>query len=321
MSSKVYETRWHGVPALALENEHTQVVMVPTVGAKIVSLVNKHTGYEWMVGPDDRPFGPIEYGATFIDQDMSGWDEMFPTINACEYPAPGKYQGAKLPDHGEVWALPWLVEEAGDGRICLSVEGRALPYRLERTATLDENGALRLEYRATNNTGEAMPYVWAGHPQFTAEPEMTIVLPDEIGHVVNVLDLPQWGPAGTIYTWPVATRGDGKQWQLDHVAPVSAHDCRKLFIKPDQHIGWTDLREPLSGNTLRMEWPPDKLPYMGMWIDEGTYNTVPVCAPEPTTGYYDNLVLAYDNGKVSVLQPGAADQWYVLLHAFTERAA
>jgi len=55
----------------------------------------------------NRPFKPVAYGAVFVDQDMSGWDEMFPTINACTYPAPSPYAGITLPDHGEVWVLPW----------------------------------------------------------------------------------------------------------------------------------------------------------------------------------------------------------------------
>jgi galactose mutarotase-like enzyme len=309
----ITETKWHGIPAWLLDNEAARAVIVPEVGAKIASLLNKATGYEWIVGPGDRPVRPVEYGATFTDQDMSGWDEMFPTIVACSYPGQGQYHGAPLPDHGEVWSLPWKVDQAFNGHIKLSVHGRALPYRLERTATLQDDGTLRLDYRATNMGSESMPYLWAGHPQFTAEPETRIVLPHEVTEVYNVLDFSQWGPHSTIYPWPEATRADGRTQRLDLIAPVTARDCRKVYVMPDQHIGWAELVAEESGNKLRIEWPPEKAPYMGLWVDEGTFNTVPVVAPEPATGFYDSLELAYRNGQVSVLAPGASDEWFVNL--------
>ena len=103
-------TTWHDIAALVLENETIRTVVVPTMGAKIVSLLDKRTGTEWLAGPGERPFRPSAYGATFDQQDMSGWDEMFPTITACPYPAPGAYTGAPLPDHGEVWAVPWTTQ-------------------------------------------------------------------------------------------------------------------------------------------------------------------------------------------------------------------
>jgi galactose mutarotase-like enzyme len=309
----ITETKWHGMPAWLLENQAASVVILPEVGAKIASLLNKATGYEWIVGPGDRPVQTIEYGATFTDQDMSGWDEMFPTINACFYPAPGQYHGVPLPDHGEVWALPWRVDQVTSERIKLSVEGRALPYLLERTATLHDDGTLRLEYRATNKGGEPMPYLWAGHPQFTAELDTRIVLPPEVTEVYNVLDFPQWGPPGTIYPWPEATLADGRTQRLDRIAPVTAHDCRKVYVMPGQHISWAELVAEETGNTLRLEWPPEKAPYLGLWVDEGTFNTVPAVAPEPATGFYDSLEWAYGNGQVSVLAPGASDEWYVNL--------
>jgi galactose mutarotase-like enzyme len=317
LTASVSETDWHGNGALALENAFARAVILPQIGAKIVSLVNKRTGYEWMVGPDGRPVKPIEYGASFVEQDMSGWDEMFPTINLCRYPGQGEKHGVTLPDHGEVWTLPWSVEEAAGGRVALRVTGIALPYTLERTATLEDDGTLRLQYRATNNGADPMPYLWAGHPQFTAEPHTEIVLPPQVTEVYNVLDFPQWGPAGTVYPWPQATRADGKPVHLNRIAPASAHDCRKVYVMPDVRTGWAELVEQMSGNTLRIEWPADKVPYMGLWVDEGTYNTLPAVAPEPATGFYDSLELAYGTGRVSVLQPGGTDEWYVNLRAGT----
>ena len=94
------ETTWRGMPAWTLENDRLKVVTTPGVGAKITSIYDKAFEHEWLVSPPDRLFGPNEYAASFIDQDMSGWDEMYPTIKPCTYPNPGPYFGAVLPDHG-----------------------------------------------------------------------------------------------------------------------------------------------------------------------------------------------------------------------------
>ncbi len=96
---------------------------------------------------------------------MSGWDEMFPTISACAYPGPGR-TWVTLPDHGEVWALPWRLVEAESGRLTLAVEGQALPYRLTRTLAFTAPDTLALHYQLVNLGAMPLPYIWAAHPQF-----------------------------------------------------------------------------------------------------------------------------------------------------------
>jgi hypothetical protein len=139
--AQLYQTKWHDLSAWALESDALKVVIIPGLGAKIASLFDKRTGYEWLVGPMRSP-KLVNYGASFTEQDMGGWDEMFPTINACRYPAPGEYAGISLPDHGEVWALPWEVVSVDCTILNLSVEGEALPYRLTRRTSLNANNEL-----------------------------------------------------------------------------------------------------------------------------------------------------------------------------------
>ncbi|MBK8794940.1 MAG: hypothetical protein IPM07_00345 [Anaerolineales bacterium] len=88
MSITVRPIRWQGCDAWALESAQLRVVTIPALGAKVVSLLDKRSGREWLAGPGDRPLRAIAYGASFQEQDVSGWDEMFPTIVACAYPGP-----------------------------------------------------------------------------------------------------------------------------------------------------------------------------------------------------------------------------------------
>ena len=48
MNVVVHQTTWHGHPALLLESDAIQTVVIPVLGAKLVSLVDKRTGNEWL---------------------------------------------------------------------------------------------------------------------------------------------------------------------------------------------------------------------------------------------------------------------------------
>ncbi len=299
---RLLKTTWHNFAALALESEALQVVVVPDLGAKIVSLYDKVYRREWLV-PPIRPVKQTAYGAIFVDQDMSGWDEMMPTITACEW------EGAHLPDHGEVWSIPWKLESM-EGGLTLSVQGRSFPYHFVRSATLVAPDTLKLRYSLTNTGQKELPFMWTAHPQFAVDEDTRIVFPADVTRVVNVIeDDPVWGKAGALVLWPEAISGTGQIWRLDRVRPVENHTCRKIYTLPQQPASWAALVDEHLGCQLRLQWPSDFAPYLGLWIDEGMYNTAPVAALEPSNGYYDSLERAVQNQMITWLKPGQEITW------------
>lgn len=310
------EAEWYGQPAWILENACLRVVTVPGIGAKIVSIFDKKAQYEWLVNPGGRPFKPVEYGSVFIDQDMSGWDEMFPTIDECVYPGPGPYDGALVPDHGEVWSLPWCVDKAAVGELRLSVNGRALPYRLTRSMTLVADRTFHLGYELVNTGDAPFAGLWAAHPQFRVSERTEIRLPADIRQVVNVKDVKEWGATGLVYTWPEATTQQGQPVRLDRVVPATERRYRKFYTLPDQAVLWAALQE--GSNWLRFEWDPQKVPYLGIWVDEGGFNLKPTVALEPSTGFYDILTLAVENGRIPTIAPGEQHTWHLTVQIGTK---
>lgn len=303
----LYKSKFHGFSARTLESEQVRLVVVPEAGAKIVSLFDKVAGYEWLVTPaQSHPFRLFDYGTEYNSNQPGGWDEMFPTILACPYPAPGPWHGIELPDHGELWTLPWQEAGANDGAIRLSVAGRALPYRLTRTLSLVANEVL-FEYELENLGDQPLAYLWAAHPQFAAEPDARILLPGEVSEVINVLPLewgPEWGPAGTRNPWPAK-----EALRQDVVAAPTRGGGRKFYVPPEEPIAWAGLALPDGRSRLIMEWDAAALPYCGVWIDEGYLNKVSAVAIEPTTAYYDNLAPAWANGQVAVVAAGGRASW------------
>jgi len=306
----IQKTTWQGMGALAMESAALRVVVVPALGAKIVSLFDKRVDHEWLIAPM-RPLRPVAYGARFTDQDMSGWDECLPTINACPYPAAGPFAEASLPDHGEVWALPWQPVDAAPHALTLAVDGRALPYRLQRTLRFAAPDTLQLDYQIANTGAAAFAYLWAAHPQFTCDEETTIVLPPAIKEVYNVVTDGHWGAAGQRYPWPVAIAQNGARYQLDCIGAATRHDCRKFYLPPESSVTWAALVDYRRGFGLRMTWDAAELPYLGIWVDEGAINCVSTVALEPTNGFYDSLSIAHGNGQVRVLAAGETQHWQI----------
>ena len=310
MSITVRPIRWQGCDAWALESAQLRVVTIPALGAKVVSLLDKRSGREWLAGPGDRPLRAIAYGASFQEQDVSGWDEMFPTIVACAYPGAGGAHGVVLPDHGEVWALPWQVEQADEDRLTLSVAGRALPYRLTRTLTCRTPDTLDLHYRLTNLGQDAMPYIWAAHPLFACGAAAEIVLPPEVRAVCNTLPASWgWGEPESEFDWPVARDAEGRAVRLDRVGAPTLQRGRKFFAPPATRPNWPALVRRPAGDWLHLAWDAALVPYLGLWVDEGVLSQESIAAPEPTTGFYDSLAVAWAKQEVTVVEAGATQAW------------
>lgn len=250
-------------------------------GGKIVSLVDAF-GTEWLAQAD--PHAVAASDASFVDAEMAGWDECAPTIVACVV------DGRAVPDHGDLWNVPFEVE--GD---TVKAVGTSLGYRFERTIAATEEGLL-LSYEA-ETLGDSIPFLWAAHPQFAAPPGTHVQLPAEAKLVIDVQDvrLPQsaWMPAlGAIDT--VAPGGTRKLY-VDSRTPV--HSAR--LVRGD-------------GTWLAIEWSAE-CPYLGVWFDHAAYSREPVIAIEPSTGYFDSLATAMSGGTAVMLEPGRPVNWWVLL--------
>ena len=288
------ETTFLGEPAIALHSEDLEVVVLPRRGAKIASLRERPGGREWLEQPAGQLGRPPDYGSAFTDAGLFGWDEMLPTITATSYPD-GEHEGAPLPDHGEVWTLPWDTSVAGEALVC-STAGRVLPYQVRRTMRAVGAG-LQLEYELSASGTAPLWLLWAAHPQFAVGGRGTrIVLPAEVRQLLDV--------------WP-RTEPRHVQWpgpDVESTNGLSSGAGRKLYVLPDARIRSAGLVDE-DGTWLRLDWDPDLVPYFGLWLDNGAYARHPVIALEPATGYYDDLALAVKNQRVPQIHPGRPLRW------------
>ena len=92
---------FQGWRALSLENDHTQMLVLPQLGGKIASIRSNVTGTEFLWQDPTRSYRSRIYGDEYGNYDASGFDECFPSIGACAYPG-APWDRIAIPDHGEL---------------------------------------------------------------------------------------------------------------------------------------------------------------------------------------------------------------------------
>lgn len=305
------KTRVESFEAWTGETERMRVVVVPSLGAKTLSLVDKRSGREWLYR-SPRPLGNLGYGTSFADGDGSGWDEMFPSVNACAYPAV-PWCGREVPDHGEVWALAWSHEgeKSGEALRC-AVSGVRFPYRLEKTYVFPAADRLRIEYRAVNLSDAPLPFLWAAHPLLSIRQGMRIEAPPGVAEIaVSYSAGGRLGTFGGRNGWPIARTPQGPA-DISVIGPPSERCAEKFYFCGPLAEGRIALVDPAAGEVLRFVFPKDKVPYLAVWINNGGYGGGERnLALEPATGWLDDLAYAYGKRQTSVLPPNGAYEWFI----------
>ena len=97
--------------SLRLSEGDWVVNLLPELGGKIYSI--RWQGRELLASNPRKPFRRAQYAAPYAEYDASGFDECFPTIGPCQYPI-YPWAGTEMPDHGELWSLPWTDQIQDD---------------------------------------------------------------------------------------------------------------------------------------------------------------------------------------------------------------
>jgi galactose mutarotase-like enzyme len=296
--------------ALILENSQIRAVLLPSWGAKTASLVHKGLGIETLWQNPAAAFKGSGYGEPYGDGEFAGFDEMFPTISRCFYEA-APWAGVEAPDHGEVWTIPWETSIEGDSAT-LSVGGTRFPYRLQKTVSL-QGERLIARYAATNLSSFPLDFIWAAHPLFNATEGMRFLVPRGMRKIVNAVPGPTLGGYGQWMDFPVARRADGKEVRLDRVPARNTAGYQKYWFAEKVTEGWCMVRDDKSALTIGMAFPREKVPYLGMWLNEGGYAGQYNIAPEPATAAMDRIDFAKSWGMDSVLPPGSRLEWHLVI--------
>ncbi|MBB6669122.1 hypothetical protein [Cohnella nanjingensis] len=309
------EPRWtravyEGYDAWVGRTERLSLTVIPALGGKAVSLSSLATGREWL-WRSGKPLGNAGYGSPFASGDESGWDEMFPGIDACAYPD-SPWQGRAVPDHGEVWSLPWRFRLDGDA-LRGKADGVNFPYTLEKTITMPASDTLRIQYAATNRSDAPFSFLWAAHPLFRAREGMRIRVPDHLTEIeVSYSAGRRLGIFGDKQPWPVARTSAG-EIDLRLIESSAGRHAEKYYFTERVKEGWASLEDPATGEAVVLRFPADRVPYLAVWANAGGYGGYEHVALEPATGRMDDLAHAMSRGESATVEPGGRYAWHLEL--------
>lgn len=313
MTVRIDETEVAGQRAIALASDAVRLVLLPEIGAKVVSCVDARTGHEYVWRNPDTPIVPLPYAVPFDRYDISGWDECFPGIGQCVYPE-GPWQGTVVPDHGELWTLPWHAEPQPDG-VRLWVHSVRFPYTFEKRIALTEDGFATF-YRAHNPTPFPFKCFWSTHPLFVATPQTRIILPDRVRVRVEISFSGRLGPLLTEHPWPRTVDRLGRDVALDVMGPDGQREADKLYSTPVSR-GFAALYDGATDQWLAFTFDPAAVPLVGFWANRGGWPPDQPCfnlALEPCSGCPDRLDIAIPRGEYQTVPPEGDLTWRLDVH-------
>lgn len=316
----VYQSTYKDQIAVALENASLKALFLPGLGGKLASLVFKDTAREFLVQAPGEAYRILEYDGNYVDAECSGFDDMFPTIDACYYDR-HPWSGVRIPDHGEVCGLPWQYEMRDD-ELVMWTSGVRFPYRLEKRIRFIDGNSLRIDYLATNPTPFDLDFLWAAHPMINAEAgaELTLPYPEDSAITCVFSTDENFGNYGFPMKWPLAIRYDSDLQILDRTAPANGQGNNyKFYFNSKIPAGWFAYQYQSDRTTLKISFPEDKVPYLGIWVNEGSFHGHFNIAPEPCTGAFDRIDQARAHGMGSFLPANGEYRWFITFNVRQEQ--
>ena len=300
---------------VTLESPDLRILIDPREGGKIRSLISTRTGIEYLYHDPRRDYGE---GHGYGNHDISGFDECFPTVWACDYPD-GKRQGLALRDHGYLWHRPWESQIEND-RVVMRCAIPELDCRFERVCWLESSRSIRLDYRITNNDDEPLKYIYSAHPLLAASEGTRLILPADMdkAFVFFAANMPGIS-SGTWIDWSADSLP-----ALQEPFTAERHACLKIY-SPQLNSVQAAVVHSDQNEGLRFDVDADQLPYLGVLYQQGfdddpagPFSSEVFLALEPTSGIGDDLPTCESTGTVSELPPKQSKEFTIRLTLFDD---
>lgn len=282
---KITPSKYKNLFALEVETENYTTLVLPNEGGKIVSFFDKHTQREYLLQNPSNTYLQLGLTGDFEKCECSGFDDMFPTID------PVVVDGKNYPDHGEVCRVPFSYTIIGNSLV-LKYTSETLGYTYQKTVSVGENGALKIDYAIQNISGKDLKVLWSAHCLVKIENDGKLLLPFEENEPVDCVyhsenaDLQTrcaYRKADFIIRIPETKMA--KKWYFPHRSPQ----------------GYVGYQTP-QGERFILTFDNQRLPYLGIWLDYGMVNGTFSVGLEPCSAGYDTVQNAEKRGQDVLLK-------------------
>jgi galactose mutarotase-like enzyme len=300
---------------ITLENEELSLSLVPDLGGKMLSLVRKETGSEFLQqSPVDlKNYPRPQYGDSFLPPYAAGFDECFPNVSPSHYHYNDR--NIDLPDHGELWTTAWDYDYTED-EILLWTHGKQLSYRFAKHIKL-QGASLEITYEIENLEKMPFDYIWSAHPLLNISSGDELLLPDEISTLlINWSSREEVGGLGDSVSWPKIL-GNNTNIDFNYVQDKSLGMAIKLFSNRLKN-GRAGVYKKDTDESLIFTFDVNQVPYLGIWLcyggwPAGAKNKDFTLALEPCSARPDSLETACCWEDQQQISPFAVKCWQLEL--------
>lgn len=313
MGIQVKKGMYKDIESVIVVTDKLKATFLPSQGGKLTSLVFRETGRDYLAQRKEEKYRKLGLETSYTQAECAAYDDMFPTIDPWAYPD-GPLKGLEYLDHGEVARVPHAFTER-DGAVCTYMKSGILPYTFEKRITDNARGGLRIEFTATNTGEHDFDFIWAAHFMAVAEEGGYVLSPYPDGAKAEIAfstNAEKYGERGDVCTLPYGV--DGKtRLDMSKAYGAGAGDAWKFYYSDAVPEGWLGYQYPSDGTRLMFTFPKDKVPYAGLWMNDGSggLGMFHNAALEVCTGSFDRPDTARERGQYSVLKTGEPYTWYL----------
>jgi len=257
-----------GIPIIRLESDFLRADVAPSVGGRVISLVEKSSGHEFLWRNQDLKLTRMPSGSEYDPNFYGGIDELLPND------LPETINGVSCPDHGELWTTPLEWNAVGE-RLSLraGLPNFGLSYEREMSLRADAP-FLDLTYRISNPTDKPRQFLWKLHAALKIVAGDVVDCPARKAQVVD----PAWSRFKTDvpFSWP-QIEGQGA-----NVVP-SRNGSMDFFYLFDLTTGEVGCRSPTRRLRFAYYFDTTVFPYAWLFASYGGFDGHYTVILEPCT--------------------------------------
>lgn len=282
----MYESSYKSRPSVVVESGSLIATFLPQDGGKMASLRVRSSKKELLSVKKGDEYRVLTYDGDYVSAECSGFDDMFPTVDPYT-PAEGEYKGITYPDHGEACRIVYDARPLENG-VVLHAKSRIFPVEYQKKICAAGDGGIDIEYCISNNGEVPFHYLWAGHIMLQGEDGIRVFTPFEKDAPTEMM---------------FATKGiPESELPTDHLTgfkPKTGAAYKFYYLEPMKE-GRFGLAYP-EGSRLTFEVDPQKIPYLGIWFNNGEFQNLYSITPEPCTVPFDTPDRAMQRGYLSAI--------------------
>ena len=272
--------------------EKWHIECLPDDGARISVL--RFAGHDLLTAKPLAFKSPKKFYGEYENRPVYGYDDCFPTVDACIYPT-GNFN---CRDHGELCWQKWQVQSDGNRLIC-STTCNNPGITFNRTLEFIGNN-LRWGFEVVNLSATILPFLHVMHALMPLKEIQTLEFP-EFTKIVDENSSCE----------PVLK---SSREVADHLLDIKPGGYEMLLLK---NVTGSYIKLGFrNGINLRIEYPRELFPTIGIWWNNSGYPDEEglqrcECAFEPIPGSGSNLSDSFREGIYLTAEPGKTLNWEI----------